>query len=90
VPTVTLNTRAGAKAVAYAFWAGQRLRSTRECPMALDTETEWMEDPRRIPRLALAVASDGKSLVVIRPDRLGEFLLLHQDQYFVGHNVQLN
>jgi hypothetical protein len=45
-----------------------------------------MEDPRRIPRLALAVASDGRTHVVIHPDRLGAFLLLHQNDYFVGHN----
>jgi hypothetical protein len=85
--TLTIETKTGSKPLAYAFWAGQQLRSTRECPLALDTETEWMEDPRRIPRLALAVASDGRTHVVIHPDRLGAFLLLHKHAYFVGHNV---
>jgi hypothetical protein len=58
-------------------WDRQKLRSGRECPLGFDTETEWMEDPRRIPRLALAVASDGRTHVVIHPDRLGTFLRLH-------------
>ena len=45
---------------AYEFWHGQRLRSTRECPLALDAETEPIRDERQIPALALATASDGK------------------------------
>jgi hypothetical protein len=85
--TVTIDTKTGARSLAYEFWNGQVLRSTRECPLALDTETERLEDPRRIPRLALAVASDGHTHVVIHANRVGAFLRLHQDAYFVGHNV---
>jgi hypothetical protein len=87
VPTVTLNSKVGEKNVAYEVWDGQTLRSNRECPLGFDTETERLEDPRRTPQLALAVASDGRIHVVIHPGRLGAFLRLHQDAYFVGHNV---
>src|SRR5262245_48164624 len=90
--TTTVETKSGARPLAWQSWDGQRLRSTRECPLALDTETEWIQDERQIPALALAlaVASDGKTHVVIHPDRLGEFLLLHKDAHFFGHNVQFD
>jgi hypothetical protein len=88
--TLELPTKTGVKVLAYAIWDGQHLGSTRQCPLAFDTETEWMRDPRQVPRLALAVASDGRTHVVIHPDRLGDFLLLHRDAHVVGHNVQFD
>jgi hypothetical protein len=88
--TLTIESGTGPKALNYHFWDGQRLRSTRQCPLALDSETERIQDERQIPRLALAVASDGQTHVVIHPERLGEFLLLHRDAFFVGHNVQFD
>src|SRR5262245_3996581 len=88
--TVTIETKTGARSLAYEFWNGQRLRSTRECPLALDTETERIQDERQIPALALAVASDGKTHVAIHPERLSRFLLRHKDDHFVGHNVQFD
>jgi hypothetical protein len=88
--TLELPTKTGVKVLAYEVWDGQRLRSTRQCPVGFDTETEWIRDPRQVPRLALAVASDGRTHVVIHPDRLGNFLLLHRDAHVVGHNVQFD
>jgi hypothetical protein len=84
---VELKTRAGTRVVTWQFWQGQKLRGSRPCPLALDTETEPITDERKVPRLALAVAGDGKANVVIHPDRLGEFLLAHKDAHLVGHNV---
>ena len=46
-----------------------------------------IEDERQVPRLALAVASDGRQHVIIHPSHLGEFLALHRDGFFVGHHV---
>jgi hypothetical protein len=74
------------KPATWQFWDGYLLQSTRDCPLALDTETELIEDARRLPQLALAVASDGRTNAVIHPDRLGAFLKQHGDAYFVGHN----
>jgi hypothetical protein len=90
MPTLTLDTKNGARSLPYQVWDGRRLRSTRECPLALDTETERITDELHIPALALAVASDGKTHVVIHPDRLGDFLLTHGEEAFVGHNVQFD
>src|SRR5262249_3833184 len=77
----------GSTPTAYQFWDGQKLRSTRACPLALDLETEPIQDERRMPRLALAAASDGRSNVVSHPDRLGAFLLQHRDAFLVAHNL---
>jgi hypothetical protein len=88
--TLTVPTASGARSLAYGPWGGQRLRSTRETPVSLDVETEMVRGPLQVPRLALAAASDGRATVVVHPDRLGEFLLLHESSYFVGHNVQFD
>lgn len=87
MPTLDLTTRTTTKTLHWQYWQGQRLRSFRECPLAIDTETEWIEDQRQVPRLALAAASDGRNYVIIHPERLEEFLRVHRDAYFVGHNV---
>jgi hypothetical protein len=85
-----METKQGPRTLAYEFWAGRRLRSSRECPLAFDAETEWVADEREVPRLALASASDGRSHVLIHPDRLGACLTRHRDDFFVGHNVQFD
>jgi hypothetical protein len=90
VLTTQLKTRTSTKAVNWQFWDGQKLTSSRECPLAIDTETELITDERILPRLALAVASDGRTHVVIHPDRLGAFLQLHAVEHLVGHNVQFD
>lgn len=74
----------------WCFWTDQRLSSRQELPIALDVETELVQDDRIVPRLALAAASDGHVHVVIHPSRLGDFLGLHRDASFVGHNVQFD
>jgi hypothetical protein len=90
MPAFTIETATTPRTFTYEFWNGQQLRSSRQCPLALDTETELIEDERRIPRLALAVASDGRQHVIIHPDRLADFLLMHKVGYLVGHNVQFD
>jgi hypothetical protein len=87
---LTVETRAGTKTLAYHLWNGQVLRSSRNCPLAFDTETEMIRDGRHVPRLALATASDGTTHVVIHPDRLADFLVQHKDAWVVGHNVQFD
>jgi hypothetical protein len=90
VLTFTIETRSGPRPLQYSLWDGHRLRSSRRCPIAFDTETELIQDERESPRLALATASDGRTHVVIHPDRLAEFLLAHAGEHLVGHNVQFD
>ena len=66
--TMTAATTTGPSNTAYQFWEGQRLRSTRACPLALDLETKLIQDERQVPRLALAAASDGKTHVSLSQD----------------------
>lgn len=86
MPTLTLPTTVCEKVLPYQVWDGQLLRSSRECPLGFDTETSVIRDPRRVTQLALAVASDGRTHIVVHADRLGEFLLAHRSAFFVGHN----
>lgn len=72
------------------FWSGQQLHSREGLPIAVDCETEVLEDKRQIPRLALVSASDGQSDFVIHPELLGDFLEQHSGESFVGHNVQFD
>ena len=76
--------------LAFTFWKGEQLRSHRDLPLSFDVETEAIEDERQIPKLALAVASDGNHHVVIHPECVGEFLDQHSNNFFVGHNVQFD
>lgn len=80
----------GTLELGYRLWDGEALQSSREAPLGFDTETELIKDERQVPRLALAVASDGAQHVIIHPDNLGAFLLAHRDSFFVGHNVQFD
>jgi hypothetical protein len=86
----TLSTVRGPVPVPYSVWDGQTLRSTRLRPIGVDTETEMIVDDRSIPALALLVASDGETHVVVHPDAVGDFLLRHRDQFFVWHNYQFD
>ena len=52
-------------------WDGRPLKGV----IGLDTETEAIDGPSRIPRLALVSASDGFRHVIIPPHQLGRFLL---------------
>jgi hypothetical protein len=88
MPTSAMKTTTGAKQLSWQFWQGQRLGSSRECPLAFDTQVGVITDERQIPRLALAAASDGRTHVLIHPDQLDAFLFQHRRACFVGHNVQ--
>ncbi len=74
----------------YVHWKDERLFSQRHIPLGFDVETEFIQDERKIPPVALAVASDGQRHVIIHPDDLGKFLHQHRNEYFVGHNVQFD
>lgn len=69
-------------------WQGNKLTGTPESPLAFDTETEPINkaDPTHIPRLALCSVSDGTTTAILRPDQLADFIVLHRDQHWVGHN----
>jgi hypothetical protein len=69
------------------IWNGQRLQSDRHHPLALHPRTEPIADPRVLPRLIFVAVSDGTSHVILHPDHLSAFLLLHKDAYFVGHDA---
>jgi hypothetical protein len=56
-------------------------------PLALDTETEVVTDPLRIPRLALVTVSDGERAFVLHPDQVGAFLDRNRAAHFVAHNL---
>lgn len=72
---------------AWDWWAGERLSGGVDSPIAFDTETELIRGPLHIPRLALAMAFDGRRLVVIHPDRVADFLSAHRSEHLVGHNL---
>jgi len=81
----------------YDWWQDQQLYGTAEQPLAFDVETRLMReiskgvtDPLDIPDLALAMAYDGKKLVLIHPNDLGRFIKTHWNQHWVGHNIQFD
>ena len=49
MPSLMMQTMTGVRTLAYAFWDGQWLRSSRECPLAFDTETSLITDERQNP-----------------------------------------
>ena len=85
--SAVLRTRSGTRTIPYDTWSGQRLRSTREVPIGFDTETARIAGELDVPDLALAVASDGRTHVVIHADRVADFLTAHADAHLCGHNV---
>jgi hypothetical protein len=87
MPVTSLDTEVGGLEFVYVTWAGQRLESTRQCPIGFDTETRLIEDPREPPELALGVAADRQHNVVVHADDIGAFLLEHRDEYLACHNV---
>lgn len=76
----------GSDAIEWKWWDGDLLSGSVERPIAFDTETELIDGPLSTPRLALAMAFDGKTLVLIHPSRVAEFIRCHKRQRLVGHN----
>jgi hypothetical protein len=90
----------------FSWWNGEQLKGTVDCPLALDTETAPIppyrqplpdEDPLSlppspvlVPPVAVGLAYDGTQLVLIHPDRLGEFAGRHRSQQWVGHNLSFD
>jgi hypothetical protein len=67
------------------LWHGESI--ARNGYLGFDTETEVIEEERgRIPRLALAVASDGERSVIIPPAKLERFIIRHLDCEWIGFN----
>jgi hypothetical protein len=64
-------------------WSGDALAGDW---VALDTETARIE-AQEIPPLALASASSGQQHVLIHPERLGHFILVHRDRHVVTFNA---
>ncbi len=66
-------------------WSGEPLSG----PICVfDTETTVVKSiAMECPRFVLATASDGERTVVIRSYQLPEFILLHKNKQWVGHNV---
>ena len=93
----------GGRRWAFGWWRGERLVGTAERPIGFDLETAAMapawepavgEDVREIPPhplsvppAALGMAFDGKSLVLIHPSMLDDFVRVHAYSPVVGHNV---
>lgn len=63
-------------------WNGEALSGPL---LSFDTETELIED-YKVPRMALAVACDGRKVVILRPSQLATFVYLHRDCDWIGHN----
>lgn len=71
-------------------WDGRlRLKGTVQEPLAFDTETELIDRSLayHVPRLALATASSPQGQVILRPEQLASFLLLHAGEHLVCHNA---
>lgn len=69
------------------WWTGQLLTGTARQPIAFDTETRLIEDELKVPELALGMAYDGKTAVLIHPSKMAEFLAVHERQHLVIHNA---
>lgn len=74
----------------WSWWSGQQLQSTPEVPLSIDTETTLVDLNRVVPQLVLASASDGQTTVIIKPEDVESFLIQHQGEHFVFHNVSFD
>jgi hypothetical protein len=75
--------RLGGREYPYSAWDGRPLGGGR---LGFDTETAPIAG-HEPPDLAVAQASDGERVVLVHPDRLGEFLRAHAGQELVLHNA---
>lgn len=69
------------------WWNGQQLTGSPRQPIAFDTETMLIQSELEVPALALGMAYDGTTAVLIHPDRIGDFFTQHRTQHFVLHNA---
>jgi hypothetical protein len=77
----------------YGWWNGERLGSLVgwDCETALIAELPSGDlDPLSVPELSLSMAFDGKSLFLIHPSKLADFLTVNAKTVLVGHNVQFD
>lgn len=90
----------------YKWWGGEQLKGTVECPLAYDSETQAIppyreplpgEDPLTItpsplavPKVAVGMAYDGRTLVLIHPKNLRAFVAKHRTQQVVGQHVSFD
>lgn len=90
----------------YRWWRDEQLKGTVECPLAYDSETQAIppyrpplpgEDPLSlpnstlvVPEVAVGLAYDGKTLVLIHPSRLKAFVAKHRTQQVVGQHVSFD
>ena len=65
-------------------WDGRPLGASF---LAIDTETEVIEDRAKVPRLVLASASDGGRHVIVAEDQVADFLLAHADKLWIMFNA---
>lgn len=71
--------------MSWRFWRGETLKGQL---ISFDTETVASDNlDLIIPELVLFSAYDGQQSYIGKREQLAEFLLLHQDREFVGHNI---
>lgn len=67
----------------YRQWDGEQCQSQL---LGFDTETEVIDDPGSVPRLALSQVFDGKTVYLVHPDATAQFINDHQASSYVMHN----
>lgn len=65
---------------------GKPFKGTINQPIAVDTETDILDDPKLINNLAIVSISDGERTILIRPQQLPIFIRDHPSEHFVFHN----
>jgi DNA polymerase I-like protein with 3'-5' exonuclease and polymerase domains len=82
---MSLTIDLGTASVPFELWRpGLRLSGTL---IAVDTETERIESPDRVPRIVLATATDGQAGFFIARQHLSAFFEAHPAAVFVFHNA---
>jgi hypothetical protein len=81
-----LPVQVGPETINATLWDGRPLRS----PVAFDTETAVMTADHEIPRLALAVASDGERHVLVLPGQLRAIIVAHVYTHNLSHKQEFD
>ena len=81
----TRETVLGEERIAYGLgWSQQPFANGI---LSLDTETTAITEEGHVPDFVLASASDGDRHMVIGPEQVADFLVVHQNRVLVFHNV---
>ena len=58
--------------------------------LAVDTETQLIEGPLHVPLASLGMVWDGRLLYAIHPTQFSDFVKVHANKKWVGHNLSFD